>query len=78
MYNFSCKKKKIQRAINRVYDFNHEEFRLKSIIEFAPVKFSLWDIRNQKRLSEINIEQLRKGKNRIGNNLIKWIEKRLG
>jgi len=68
--------KKIQRAVNKIYDFNYEEFRLKSIIEYEEINSLLPQIRERKKKEEINSEESKRGKSEIANRLRKWIKEK--
>ena len=70
------KEKKIQRAIDRIYEFNYEQFRLKSIIEYQKMTILLPQLRDKKRKGEINSEDSKRGKIEIENHLINWIKEK--
>lgn len=70
------KDKKIQRAIDRIYNFNYDEFRLKLITEFEEIKSMLPELREKKKKGKINSDESEKGKNEIENRLREWIKKR--
>jgi len=67
---------KIQRAIDRIYDFNYDEFRLKSIAEFEEIKSLLPELREKKKRGKINSNESEKEKIEIENLLREWIVKR--
>lgn len=70
------KDKKIQRAIDQIYNFNYDEFRLKLITEFEEIKSMLPELREKKKKGEINSDESEKGKIDIENRLREWIKKR--
>ena len=67
---------KIQRAIDRIYDFNYAEFRLKSIIEYEKMTILLPQLRDQKKKGEINSEESKRGKVEIENQLRNWVKEK--
>lgn len=70
------KENKIQRAVDRIYDFNYDEFRLKSITEYEEMKSLLPELREKKKKGKINSIESKKGKIEIENRLKEWIKKR--
>lgn len=70
------KEHKIQRAVDRIYNFNYEEYRLKSVTEFDNIKSLLPKLREQNKKGEITLERYNRGKVEIKNQLEEWIKRR--
>jgi hypothetical protein len=69
-------KKRLQRALDKINKFNHEEFRLKLIIEYREINSLLPDLRTRKKRGIINTEEYQQEKIRIESKLLDWLKMR--
>lgn len=70
------KEQKLQRAIDKIDQFNYEHFRMALIIKYSELKTLLPKLRERKKKNQINAQQYQILKRDIENRLIAWIDKR--